>query len=723
MKQTKIYLLLFALFISIGVIGKDKDVVTIEKMTQRLIPTYSSSFSFKKIKAINQRDFFTVESKQNKILIEGNNANSMAMGLNHYLKHYCLTTVSWYADKAIEMPKELPTLPQKISVEAKVDTRFFLNYCTYGYTMPWWQWKDWERFIDWMALNGVNMPLAITGQESVWYNVWKKLGMSDLEIRSYFVGPPYLPWHRMANIDSWNGPLPKEWLDHQSDLQKQILKRERELNMKPVLPAFAGHVPSELKHLFPEADIQHLGKWAGFADKYRCNFLNPNDPLFAKIQRLFLEEQTRLFGTDHIYGVDPFNEVDPPSWEPEYLKKVAADMYRTLTDVDPKAKWLQMTWLFYHGKKKWTAPRIEALLTGVPQDELYLLDYHCENVELWKTTDYFHEQPYIWCYLGNFGGNTTITGNVKESGQRLENTLINGGNNFKGIGSTLEGLDVMQFPYEYIFDKAWTFNMDDNSWVENLADRHLGKKSETYREAWKILFNDVYVQVPKSLGVLPNFRPEMSKPNKRTVNDYKNKDLVKVWAKLLEVKECTRDAYIIDLITVGRQVLGNYFLVVKNEFDKMYQFKDLPGLESRGAKLREILNDLENLTAFHNHCTLEKWISDARALGNTIELKDYYEKNARNLITTWGGSLNDYASRTWSGLIKDYYAKRWNLYIDSVTEALKENKKFNQSELNEKLNILEEAWVNKVETVTSYEQGDILELSKYLFDKYRVAIY
>jgi alpha-N-acetylglucosaminidase len=52
-------------------------------------------------------------------------------------------------------------------------------------------------------------------------------------------------------------------------------------------------------------------------------------------------------------------------------------------------------------------------------------------------------------------------------------------------------------------------------------------------------------------------------------------------------------------------------------------------------------------------------------MGDSPQLKDYYEKNARNLITTWGGSLNDYASRSWAGLIRDYYAKRWEMYIDT----------------------------------------------------------
>ncbi len=27
----------------------------------------------------------------------------------------------------------------------------------------WWDWERWEREIDWMALNGINLPLAFTG--------------------------------------------------------------------------------------------------------------------------------------------------------------------------------------------------------------------------------------------------------------------------------------------------------------------------------------------------------------------------------------------------------------------------------------------------------------------------------------------------------------------------------------------------------------------------------
>ena len=266
--------------------------------------------------SVDRPDCFELESRDGKIIVRGNNSNSIAVGLNYYLKNYCLTTVSWLACNPVEMPDVLPQIEGKIRIKARAQERFFLNYCTFGYTMPWWQWKDWERFIDWMALNGVTMPLAITGQEAVWQRVWTRLGLTDEEIRTYFTGPAHLPWHRMSNLDYWQGPLPQAWIDNQARLQKKIVARERELDMKPVLPAFAGHVPQELKPHYPDATITRVSRWGGFADQYRCSFLDPQDPLFDEIQKAYLEEQTRMFGTDHIYGADPFNEIDAPSWDP-----------------------------------------------------------------------------------------------------------------------------------------------------------------------------------------------------------------------------------------------------------------------------------------------------------------------------------------------------------------------------------------------------------------------
>ena len=717
MTKKLFFIALLTVLLPFWATAQHNDVREAEQLVKRLIPEFAAQFEFKQVPS--GTDTYSLESSNGKIIISGNNANAMATGLNHYLKRYCNTTVSWYADVPVEMPEVLPTIPSKETATAKVERRFFLNYCTYGYTMPFWTWKEWERFIDWMVLNGINMPLAITGQEAVRNKVWANLGMTDEEIRNYFTGPTYLPWHRMANIDKWNGPLPKEWLDNQIELQRQILARERALNMKPVLPAFAGHVPAELKRLYPKANIQYLGEWAGFADTYRCHFLNPEEPLFAKIQKMFLDEQTRLFGTDHIYGVDPFNEVDPPSWEPKYLKNVSKNMFNTLKQADPKAEWMQMTWMFYHDKAKWTAPRIEALLTGVKKGKMWLLDYHCEKVELWKNTNKFHGQPYIWCYLGNFGGNTTLTGNVKDSGHRLDIALNEGGKNLEGIGSTLEGLDVVQFPYEYIFEKAWTSALSDEEWVKNLADRHLGKASEDVRSAWEILFNDIYVQIPRTLGVLPNLRPTFNNNHdSRTGNVYTNLQLIEAWKLLLNTPNADRNAMELDLIVVGRQVLGNYFAEIKKQFDAAFTAKDLTKMEEKATLMREILKDLDDLNSFNSRCTLQNWIKEARNYGSNEDIKIYYEHNARNLITTWGGRLNDYASRTWAGLINDYYAKRWNIYIETLTECCKAGQPLDTKKLESDLADFENSWVNATGVSELPENGDILTFSKLICQKY-----
>jgi alpha-N-acetylglucosaminidase len=73
------------------------------------------------------------------------------------------------------------------------------NVCTHSYSLVWYDWPQWEAFIDWMALSGVNMALAMTGQEEVQYKVFVQLGLSDTDIRHWFNGPAFLTWSRGQN--------------------------------------------------------------------------------------------------------------------------------------------------------------------------------------------------------------------------------------------------------------------------------------------------------------------------------------------------------------------------------------------------------------------------------------------------------------------------------------------------------------------------------------------
>jgi alpha-N-acetylglucosaminidase len=725
-----IYLSVFFSLLSVIATAQSNNIKAAHALAKRIAPTFANRILFEEIKFSNDKDVYELQSKGSKLVIRGNSSNSMAVGLNYYLKNYCNTSVSWYVNDKIFLPKEMPQVKNLIHQEARIQNRFFLNYCTFGYTMPWWQWNDWEHFIDWMALNGINLPLAITGEEYVWQRVWKKFGLSDEAIRSFFTGPAFLPWHRMANIDGWDGPLPQSWLDKQMELQKKIVKRERELAMKPVLPAFSGHIPEALKTKFPNAKISHL-KWV-LEKQYSSSFLDPFDSLFYPIQKEFITEQTKLYGTDHIYGADLFNEMSPPSWDADYLANASKIVYNSMANADADARWLQMSWLFLN--KDWTNERVQAYLRAVPQDKVILLDYFCdavEGVEIWKQTESFFGQPYIWCYLGDFGGTTMLGGSLKGTEQRMENAFNNGGRNLWGIGSTLEGFGINPIAYECVFDKAWSngsINVDD--WVKNWATRRYGKANESVLKAWDILLNTAYDKERGTLCPLTNSRPVLKDFYKvgwgiDPTYHYDNKKLLQAWNLLNSVSGNLTDVYKYDMVVVGNQVLGNYFKDVRDEFTKAYEAKDLKQLTYFGNKMIGIINDMDELLSTNKNLLVGDWIEAAKTFAANEQEKKYYEQDARKMITVWGekgGALTDYANRCNAGLMKDYYGERWKMFIDEITNCVKNNKEYDEKNFFNKLSDFEENWAESNNPYPSTPKGNSLEVSKKLYAKYAAEI-
>ena len=691
------------------------------ELAERIVPAYADNISF--VQTEDTVDVFELSMKGDRLVIKGNNANSMAVGLNHYLKNTCDVTVSWHAYDAVQYPMPMPVLDEPVRAEARVDERFFLNYCTFGYTMPWWKWEDWERLIDWMALNGVTMPLANTGQEAVWQKVWRKHGLTDEQIRSYFTGPAHLAWHRMCNIDSFDGPLPQGWIDSQVDLQKKILERERALNMRPVLSAFGGHVPEQLKDIYPDARITDIPGWGGFDEEYLCHFLAPMDTLYARIQKEFMEEQERMFGTDHVYGVDLFNEVEAPSWDPETLAAISKGAYESMAAVDPDAKWLQMGWLFYYDQKHWTKENVEAYLRAVPQDKVIILDYYLEHTPVWTLTDSFYGQPYILCYLGNFGGNVRLAGHFHQTGERIEDAFARGGDNMIGLGSTLEGFGVNQFMFEYLFDKAWNTGISDDEWVKNLADRRFGKPDENARKAWKTLTDSVYVsgsfssQTPLACArpCLEGFWHWTAIHNVK----YDNATLIRAWKDLL-ASPSDRDSYRFDIVNIGTQVLGNHFAVLRDEFTAAYRSGDVLGAETTGRRMLELIDDMDALAACEPQLRLDRWLDDAAACASDPDEEAYYRRNARTIITVWGHetSIRDYASRLWSGLLDSYCKPRWEMFIEEILLCMRENRQYDEKAFFEKLTEFENRWAAEEQQISFRSPSDHMKISSDFIAKY-----
>ena len=518
----------------------------------------------------------------------------------------------------------------------------------------------------------------------------------------------------------------------QEALQKQIVARERELGIRPILPAFSGHVPAELARIYPDAPIKELKPWEHFPADCACSLLDPMSDLFAEIQKKFIDRQAEVYGTDHIYGIDLFNEVTPPSWEPEYLGRVSRQVYESLKAADEEAVWLQMAWLFFYGKANWTPERIEAYLTSFPKERQILLDYHCEHTEVWRETESFYGVPYIWNYLGNFGGNSHLNGSFRVIDERFETSLTNGGDNMTGIGCTLEAMDCNPYVFEYVLEKAWDFELhrDVDSWVRALAERRTGKADENAYKAWETLLNTIYVDDrPSALKQqMLNFRPVFNDwawtynspaldediANLRTALDY-----------LLEA-DGSGVSYSFDVANIARQYLTNVFNAGFRDYEIAVKEGKRDVMDEKSALMLGILEDLEAITATQEYFLAGKWIEDARSWGTTEEEELFYEREARNIITTWAGkghqSLNDYARRTCNGLISSYYKPRWERFFKAVADRMDEGKGFHIEQYliyKDQITDFEmEWWQECIGEFISSPEGDSKEIVKEVIRKY-----
>lgn len=122
---------------------------------------------------------------------------------------------------------------------------------------------------------------------------------------------------------------------------------------------------------------------------------------------------------------------------------------------------------------------------------------------------------------------------------------------------------------------------------------------------------------------------------------------------------------------------------------------------------------------------LGRWLNDARSWGTTLEEKNLYEKNARNLITLWGdknSTLREYSCRQWSGLLNGFYKKRWEQFFVYAIRQMKIHQPVDEKVFDDKIKDWEWNWVNSHETYKDEPNGNAILVAKKIYKKYRQVI-
>lgn len=653
------------------------------------------------------RPWYAARSQGGKLVVRGDSPVALARGAYAHLRRAGLAHVSWEGDR---LGQGAPPDADSGRVESPFVHRAYLNTCTYGYTTPWWDWPRWSREIDWMAVHGVDMPLAMEGQEHVWRDLWREAGLSEPELADYFSGPAFAPWQRMGNIEGYRAPLPSAWIDKKKALQRKILARMRDLGMTPILPAFGGYVPKAFALKHTKARIYRMRAWEGFHETY---WLDPADPLFAKLASRFMALYTKTYGAGTYYLADSFNEMLPPvaddgadaraatygdgkantaatqgkveidpALKARRLAAYGKAIYDSIRQSQPDAVWVMQGWLFGADQHFWDPAAIAAYLSQVPDDRLMILDIGNDRYpDTWRNARAFGGKPWIYGYVHNYGGSNPVYGDLDYYRRDLAALTANPQTKrLAGFGMFPEGLHSNSIVYEAAYDLAW--NAGEASlaaWLSTYARSRYGRTTPQLDAALGQLVEAAYSTrywsprwwKSKAGAYLFFKRPTA------TIQDFPAHpgDRAKLAAAVGELARLApgfadQPLFVIDLVDAARHLVSEEIDLQLQAVVSAYRGGDLASGDAARRKIEDLARAVDGLLGVQPE-TLATWIDAARAYGDTPADARAYVLNAKAQVTVWGGegNLNDYASKAWQGLYGDFYLPRWSRFLDALRAA------------------------------------------------------
>ncbi len=644
----------------------------VARLAKRRVPWLAGNLVFSKMAPDGKKEAFKLQTQNGKIVITATGANAAAVGLNWYLKYYCHRSMSHMGDN-LSPVSPLPVVKEAVNIDAMAQYRFALNYCTYNYTMSFYNWDDWERELDWMALNGVNLMLVANGEEAVWQNVLRRIGYSEKEIADFITGPAYNAWWLMGNIEGWGGPMPQSQINSRRELVQKMLRRMNTLGIEPVMPGFYGMVPHNF-NTKTNARVITQGTWGAFT---RPAILDPTDTAFNRVAGVFYEETKKLYGKDiRFFSGDPFHEggitkgVD--------LGKAGANIQKAMQQYFPGAIWVLQGW--QDNPKK-------DLLAKTDRSTLLIQELFGENTNNWETRKGYEGTPFIWCCVNNFGERPGLNGKLERYAGEVNRAATGAYKEYmKGVGIMPEGINNNPISYELVLELGWhNEQVDIEKWIDDYVVARYGKANENIAGAWKGFLQTIYSNPGYQEGPPENIlcaRPALQIKSVSSWGNLKKGYDTALFAKAVKDFAAAAplfgksETYKIDLINFTRQVLANRADKIFAEMVTAYNAKRIDAFNNAAnafLTLHTLTNDLLNSHAYYRLSTYQQ---QALRAGTTAAEKKNNLHNAMMLITYWGennhreDNLHEYAYKEWAGLMTSFYQLRWKLYFDQLRNEL-----------------------------------------------------
>ncbi len=620
---------------------------------------------------------FVITSRDGKPCVKGNTMSALTTGINWYLNHYAKVNVAWnnLGEKIDKEKLPIPIGEEMHTCDAQY--RYYLNYCTFSYSMATWTWDRWQQEIDWMALHGINTPLQIIGLDALWYNLLTQdYHYTHDEANNFIAGPAFQAWWGMNNLEGWGGPNPSWWYERQTQLAKKIVQRERELGITPVLPGFSGMVPHDFAQKTGYS-AESQGGWCGFQRPF---IMDPTTNDFALVAKQYYKRLNEIMGKSKYYSMDPFHEGGHIS-SGKYREGYRAIFDAMNDNCGNDTKWVIQQW-------QWSQYQAQSL-TAVPERRLIVLDLFSDGQPSFDNYSGYYPQEAVYCAIPNFGGRTGFFGRIPKMADNYFEYKAKY-KSIRGIGAAPEAIEQTPVVYDLLFELPWMgAKPNTDAWIANYATSRYGKENSAAQYAWTLLLNSALNNTTQLQGpheAVICARPSLDVQTVSTWGGseifYNQNQLLQAARFLLDAKFSSSNAnYSYDVVDIVRQVLTDHSKSMLARMKKYDEQKDkLRFIATRDSFLNIIL-DIDQLLGTNRNFRLGNWTERARAIADempntTAADRDWLElNNARTLITTWGdrypaegGGLRDYSYREWQGMLSDYYYPRWRTWFEHAMQ-------------------------------------------------------
>ena len=681
------------------------------------------------------RDVWEVDwnSSANRPVLRGNDGVSLATAFNYYLKYYCYQDFPYVATASykIEMPKSLPKVENKVHNVFEYEYRHYFNVnCEYKYSAVNYGEQEWQRRVDWMAMNGYNMFLFDFDYRAVWL----KMAQDGVLGKAFVKGEPeYNPAAMKELLTASVDKVPmfgeyavsEKSVELSAQLGASVVEMAFELGIEPEIRPFYGALP----FMFPnnhddyykrsKADFRidlpgsvFDGLTAYLAAKWQNSpqgiALSPYTVASASAedQKKALETFTYLSEQYYAYymKVYPFDAngrtlkyvYKDLVEEQGFVIKHAAYPNKTLSyleeqfqKLNPSGKWIVSSWTI----QQWE-------LDYFSVDKTLVIDLAGNKS---GSTNEFWGTQWLWCRLNNYGGNQGLGHDLPGAVTQFAK-LKQSSKNLSGFALGPEGSDTDPLYYDFMSELSWRSDLPLTKaeadayiagWMREYAKRRYGLEAyaeapELFDEFTELLRTTFYSATPKGapeqsvINGAPKLSGTQARPNADTqTQGWSFKDASELFgltAALVNTigKENQTPGFLYDMTDVTRQILSELAQPIYKKIDPAYSKDTIGTAKAYTQMIIDIIYDMDELLASNENFLFGSRVEGARSRGATEADAAYYEVIERTFVTYWMAdnatpiwAVYDYANKQLAGYLKDWCAVRWEYFYNELDKASK----------------------------------------------------